>query len=157
MSFPTNADFAAAASRFDNAALNFQGAGRSLGALGNMALSLVLLEHMQDKRHAEQLKEEFLRARDAAERFGVSALPEVRKGGEEMVSGARRRLAAIIRACNERRFNADAATAHDPNAHDLKPYIQTDPRGAALYILRPDDVPAGKVPAAYYSRGICIY
>lgn len=72
-------------------------------------------------------------------------------------TGARRRLAAIIRACNERRFNADAATAHDPNAHDLKPYIQTDPRGAALYILRPDDVPAGKDPAAYYSRGICIY
>ncbi|MDH4289951.1 MAG: HDOD domain-containing protein [Aquincola sp.] len=32
----------------------------------NMALSLVLLEHMQDKRHAEQLKEEFLRALMAA-------------------------------------------------------------------------------------------
>ena len=28
----------------------------------NMALSLVLLEHMQDKAHAQQLKEEFLRA-----------------------------------------------------------------------------------------------
>jgi hypothetical protein len=72
-------------------------------------------------------------------------------------TGALRRLAAIIRACNERRFNADSATAHDPNAHDLKPYIQTDPRGAALYILRPDDIPEGKDPAAYYSRGICIY
>jgi serine/threonine protein kinase len=32
----------------------------------NMALSLVLLEHMQDKRHADQLKEEFLRALMAA-------------------------------------------------------------------------------------------
>jgi serine/threonine protein kinase len=32
----------------------------------NMALSLVLLEHMQDKRHAEQLKEEFLRSLMAA-------------------------------------------------------------------------------------------
>lgn len=72
-------------------------------------------------------------------------------------TGAQRRLAAIIRACNERRFQMDAATAHNPNAHDLKPYIQTDPRGAALYILRPDDVPAGKDPAAYHSRGICIY
>ena len=72
-------------------------------------------------------------------------------------TGAQRRLAAIIRACNERRFQMDAATAHNPNAHDLKPYIQTDPRGAALYILRPNDVPEGKDPAAYYSQGICIY
>ena len=36
-------------------------------------------------------------------------------------------------------------------------YIQTDPRGAALYILRPGDVPAGADPSAYYSRGICVY
>jgi hypothetical protein len=39
----------------------------------------------------------------------------------------------------------------------LSYYLQTDPRGACLYILRPDDVPAGKNPAAYYSRGICVY
>lgn len=39
----------------------------------------------------------------------------------------------------------------------LNTYVQTDPRGAALYILRPDDVPAGKDPAAYYSRGVCVY
>lgn len=61
-------------------------------------------------------------------------------------TGARRRLAAIIQSRNER--------AAEPI---LNTYIQTDPRGAALYILRPDDVPAGKDPAAYYSRGICIY
>ena len=61
-------------------------------------------------------------------------------------TGALRRLAAIINARNERR-------AEPP----LKPYIQTDPRGAALYILRPNDVPEGKDPAAYYSQGICIY
>ena len=61
-------------------------------------------------------------------------------------TGARRRLAAIIQSRNER--------AAEPV---LNTYIQTDPRGAALYILRPDDVPAGKDPAAYYSRGICIY
>lgn len=41
--------------------------------------------------------------------------------------------------------------------HILDTYVQTDPRGAALYILRPNDVPEGKDHAAYYSRGICIY
>jgi hypothetical protein len=39
----------------------------------------------------------------------------------------------------------------------LAAYIQGDPRGAALYILRPDDVPAGKSADSYYSRGICVY
>lgn len=36
-------------------------------------------------------------------------------------------------------------------------YVQTDPRGAALYIIRPGDVPDGKDVDAYYSRGICVY
>lgn len=36
-------------------------------------------------------------------------------------------------------------------------YIQTDPRGAALYILRPGDVPKDGDASAYYSRGICVY
>jgi hypothetical protein len=40
---------------------------------------------------------------------------------------------------------------------DLKPYIQGDPRGCALYLLRPNDVPAGKDADAYYSRGIPVY
>jgi hypothetical protein len=39
----------------------------------------------------------------------------------------------------------------------LSTYIQTDPRGAALYLLRPGDVPAGGSPESYYSRGVCIY
>ena len=37
-------------------------------------------------------QEEFLRARDAAARFAASDLPEVRKGGEELLAAARRRL-----------------------------------------------------------------
>ena len=36
-------------------------------------------------------------------------------------------------------------------------YIQGDPRGAPLYILRPGDVPAGGEVAAYYSRGLAVY
>jgi hypothetical protein len=39
----------------------------------------------------------------------------------------------------------------------LSAYIQGDPRGAALYILRPGDVPAGADVDAYYSCGIAVY
>ena len=60
-------------------------------------------------------------------------------------TGALKRLQNIIKSRNVR--------ADDP----LNFYIQGDPRGAALYILRPQDIPEGKDPAAYYSRGICVY
>lgn len=40
---------------------------------------------------------------------------------------------------------------------DLKAYVQGDPRGCALYILRPGDVPEGKEPDSYYNRGIAVY
>lgn len=36
-------------------------------------------------------------------------------------------------------------------------YVQGDPRGAALYILRPGDVPAGEPVDSYYSRGLAVY
>ena len=36
-------------------------------------------------------------------------------------------------------------------------YLQTDPRGASLYILRSGDVPEGADVGAYYSRGIAVY
>ena len=55
-------------------------------------------------------------------------------------TGARKRLAAIM-------------ANHAP----LQAYIQGDPRGASLYIIRPDDVPAGADVNSYYSRGICVY
>jgi hypothetical protein len=68
----------------------------------------------------------------------------------DLERGARRRLKAIISARNARFTVAD-------NAPMLFSYIQTDPRGAALYILRPSDVMAGCGPDAFYSRGICVY
>lgn len=40
---------------------------------------------------------------------------------------------------------------------DLRAYVQGDPRGASLYILRPGDVPEGENADAYYSRGLAIY
>lgn len=39
----------------------------------------------------------------------------------------------------------------------LTSYVQGDPRGAALYILRPGDVPEGADIDGCYSRGIAVY
>ncbi len=39
----------------------------------------------------------------------------------------------------------------------LQTYIQTDPRGCALYILKPGDVPEGADISAYYSRGLAVF
>ncbi len=55
-------------------------------------------------------------------------------------TGARKRLAKIM--------------AKYPT---LTAYVQGDPRGASLYILRPGDVPAGESAEAYYSRGFAVY
>ena len=54
-------------------------------------------------------------------------------------AGARKRLAAIMK-----RYPA------------LTAYVQTDPRGCALYLLRPGDVPAGAEPRECYTRGIAV-
>ncbi len=54
-------------------------------------------------------------------------------------TGARKRLAKII-----------------TKYPTLSAYVQTDPRGASLYIIRPTDVPAGADVSSYYSRGIAV-
>jgi hypothetical protein len=68
-------------------------------------------------------------------------------------TGARKRLSAILAARNTRAIDAAAATT----GAGVAAFIQSDPRGAALYILRPGDVPDGADDSAYYSRGICVY
>lgn len=55
-------------------------------------------------------------------------------------TGARKRLAAIM--------------SRHPT---LQAYVQGDPRGCALYIIRPSDVIEGSSIDSYYSRGIAIY
>ena len=55
-------------------------------------------------------------------------------------AGARKRLASIL--------------ARYPG---LTAYVQTDPRGCALYILKPGDVPDGADVSSYYSRGLAVY
>lgn len=39
----------------------------------------------------------------------------------------------------------------------LQSYVQTDPRGCALYILGPGDVPEGCQADSYYSRGLAVF
>lgn len=69
----------------------------------------------------------------ANDRRAYSRIPDREKG-------ALKRLAAIMR-----RYPA------------LSSYVQGDPRGAALYILRPGDVPDGADVDSYYSRGLAVY
>lgn len=74
-------------------------------------------------------------------------------------TGALKRLAKII----ERRNSFGDVENHVSGGctitkrEPVSTYIQTDPRGAALYIIRPGDVPEGGDIGAYYSRGICVY
>jgi hypothetical protein len=64
-------------------------------------------------------------------------------------TGAKKRLAGILQDRNARMLPLQSPDK-------LTAYIQGDPRGAALYILRPGDVPEGESADAYYSRGICV-
>ena len=104
--------------------------------------------------------------------------PRGRYAISDREAGAKKRLAAIIGQRNKRAIaektvcpncgqwqhagnggdclNECIKRGFAPERH-ISPFIQTDPRGAALYIIRPGDVPAGEDVSAYYSRGICVY
>ena len=68
--------------------------------------------------------------------------------------GAKKRLHQILESRN---YSEWAFLGWPMSQVEIKPYIQGDPRGAALYLIRPDDVPEGKNVDSYYSRGICVY
>lgn len=72
-------------------------------------------------------------------------------------TGAVKRLKAIIDARNDRGKCHPIEPCQCSYCIPVSYYLQTDPRGAALYILRPGDVPDGGDVSAYYSRGICVY
>lgn len=59
--------------------------------------------------------------------------------------GALRRLSAILNARNIR------------ESSPITFYHQADPRGCALYLIRPGDVPAGKDVSSYYTNGVAVY
>jgi hypothetical protein len=69
----------------------------------------------------------------------------------------RRRIADKERGAQRRLLDIINAEAKRHGECRYSAYIQTDPRGAALYIIRPGDVPAGEDVSAYYNRGICVY
>lgn len=81
-------------------------------------------------------------------------------------TGAKKRLEKILVERNSRAMGAHPKAMY-PEARlvreTLAPhkcvsaYIQTDPRGAALYIIRPGDVPEGSTVESCYTRGICVY
>jgi hypothetical protein len=86
-------------------------------------------------------------------------------------TGARKRLTSILNARNRRvpennrclkcGYSGPCTTCPKcvirTVSSVLSAYVQTDPRGAALYIIRPGDVPEGESVESYYNRGICIY
>ena len=71
--------------------------------------------------------------------------------------GALRRLDAIFSARVARESHPDGTRSPLWLQSALSYYLQGDPRGASLYILRPGDVPDGADVDSYYSRGIAIY
>lgn len=75
----------------------------------------------------------------------------------DLERGAMRRLKAILGQRNGRPciVNGQFHVA-DPRG-PVYAYVQPDPRGAALYLIRPGDVPDGGDVSSYYTRGICVY
>lgn len=71
--------------------------------------------------------------------------------------GALARLARILNARNKRRRVETAIGDVLGPVEDITSYVQGDPRGCVLYILRPGDVPEGEDVGSYYSRGIGVY
>lgn len=72
--------------------------------------------------------------------YWLNAYSGKRYSTADREKGAIKRLAAVME-----------------NYPTLSAYVQGDPRGAALYILRAGDVPAGCDVNSYYSRGLAVY
>lgn len=82
--------------------------------------------------------------------FWLNAMTGRRFPTPDRETGARKRLAAIMEGVNDRR------AWRETDRYPLAAYIQTDPRGAALYILRPGDVSEGGEMADQYTNGLCV-
>ena len=78
-------------------------------------------------------------------------------------TGAIKRLKTIISSRNQRVITRMNEPTTLQGCLDqvldvsLAYYVQGDPRGAMLYLLRPGDVPEGADVDSYYSRGVAIY
>lgn len=82
--------------------------------------------------------------------------PRARHAIADREKGALARLKAIVRRRNDcQQYAVTDGKITWPRS--VRFYIQTDPRGAALYIIRPGDVPEGWAVDSCYTRGICVY
>lgn len=80
------------------------------------------------------------RDEETGKTYWLNAMTGKRWATPDRETGARKRLAAIM--------------ARHPT---LSAYVQGDPRGCALYILRPGDIPTGADADSYYNRGIAVW
>ncbi|MGH8747043.1 MAG: hypothetical protein ACREUK_11200 [Burkholderiales bacterium] len=88
--------------------------------------------------------------------YWLNAATGSRQRTADKEAGALKRLRRLIDARNYRQLmSSDKIAVSNPPL--LRFYVQPDPRGAALYILRPGDVPQGADLSACYSRGICVF
>ena len=71
--------------------------------------------------------------------------------------GAMKRLQAIFSARVTRESHPDGTRSPLWLQSALSYYVQGDPRGVALYIIRPGDVPTGADVDSHYSRGVAVY
>jgi hypothetical protein len=101
------------------------------------------------------------RDEETGKTFWLNSMTGRRSPIADRETGALKRLRYIINARNARRRDVlpvgQRADINAINTINVSAYIQTDPRGAALYIIRPGDVPEGASVESYYNRGICVY
>lgn len=94
------------------------------------------------------------RDEDTGKTYWLSSFSGRRTPIADRETGARRRLETVLHARNVRAVETDPSATR--GSLRVTAYVQTDPRGCALYLLRPGDVPEGKDADAYYTRGIAI-
>jgi hypothetical protein len=87
--------------------------------------------------------------------YWLSAMTGRRSLIADREKGAIKRLAHIIGLRNTRAMVKSGATSVKDVA--VNSYLQTDPRGAALYLMRPNDLADGADVESCYTRGLCVY
>lgn len=132
----------------------------------NLALSLVLLEHMQNRQHAAHMKEEFLRALMAGTLAGALA-PLARETEEVFIGALFQNLGRLLtefyfpeEAQQMRQLREQGAEGEDAARRVLGIGLQDLAIGVARSWGLPDSlqrtmrVPDGEVPARAVERGI---
>jgi HD-like signal output (HDOD) protein len=103
-------------------------------AVRNLALTLVLLEHMHDKGHAQQVREEFLRALMAAT-VAAELVPTVRDGEEAYLSAMFQNLGRLLTAFYLREEAQQIDALMRPPAGTLEAAAPPDEDSAAARVL----------------------